>query len=192
MRAFLVLLVLLAVPGLALAQQQRPAPGRGAEAARPDLDTLFEALKAAPDDAAAAMVESRIRAAWVAQASPAAVLLLRRGARNLASRTNDEALEDFDAAIVLSPTSAEAWHQRAQANAALGDATAAARDLQEALRLEPRHFGALLTLSILQEERGDARAALRSLEAAMALYPRLPGSEQRLRELRRKAEGDAT
>ena len=193
MRAVLVLLVLLAAPGLALAQQQqRPASGRGAEAARPDLDTLFEALKAAPDEASAAMVESRIRAAWVAQASPAAVLLLRRGARNLASRTNDEALEDFDAAIILSPTSAEAWHQRAQAYAALGDATAAARDLQEALRLEPRHFGALMTLSILQEERGDARAALRSLEAAMALYPRLPGGDQRLRELRRKAEGDAT
>ena len=192
MRAVLVLLVLLTAPGLAPAQQQRPAGGRGAEAARPDLDTLFEALKAAPDEASAAMVESRIRAAWVAQASPAAVLLLRRVARNLAARTNDEALEDFDAAIILSPTSAEAWHQRAQAYAALGDATAAARDLQEALRLEPRHFGALMTLSILQEDRGDARAALRSLEAAISLYPRLPGSEQRLRELRRKAEGDAT
>jgi tetratricopeptide (TPR) repeat protein len=191
MRAALLSLVLLLPPGLADAQP-RPAPNRGPEAGRGDLDTLFEALKAAPDDTSAAMVESRIRAAWVAQASPAAVLLLRRGARNMAARTNDEALEDFDAAIILSPASAEAWHQRAQAHAAMGDATSAARDLQEALRLEPRHFGALLTLSILQEDRGDARAALRSLEAAMALYPRLPGGDQRLRELRRKAEGDAT
>jgi hypothetical protein len=30
------------------------------------------------------------------------------------------------------------------------------------------------------------------MEAAMALHPRLRGGEQRLRELRRKAEGDAT
>ena len=74
----------------------------------------------------------------------------------------------------------------------MGDAAAAARELQEALRLEPRHFAALVTLSRLQEEAGDERAALRSMEAALALHPRLRGGAERLRELRRKAEGDAT
>jgi predicted TPR repeat methyltransferase len=74
----------------------------------------------------------------------------------------------------------------------MGDVAAAARDLQEALRLEPRHFGALITLSSLQEQAGDAQAALRSMEAVLALHPRLRGGEARLRELRRKAEGDAT
>ncbi len=189
MRAALIALPLLILPGLAPAQ---PTPNRQQENRRAELDSLFEGLKAAPDEPTAAMIETRIRAIWIEGASPAAVLLMRRGVRNLAARTNDEALEDFDAAIILSPGSAEAWHQRAQAYGALGDATAAARDLQEALRLEPRHFGALMTLSILQEERGDARAALRSMEAALALNPRLRGGAERVRELRRKAEGDAT
>ncbi len=190
MRAAFLLLVLLLAPVLAAAEP-RPAPGpqQGSRAA--ELDSLFEALKAAPDEAAAAMVEARIRVLWIEQASPAAVLLLRRGVRNL-PHTPNEALEDFDAAIILSPEAAEAWHQRAQAYAALGDTDAAARDLQEALRLEPRHFGALLMLSMLQERRGDAQGALRSMEAALALSPRMPGGERRLRELRRKAEGDAT
>ena len=191
MRAALLVLPLLLVPVLALGQSQ-PAPNRAQESRRAELDSLFEGLKAAPDDAVATMMEGRIRTLWVEQASPATVLLLRRGARNLAARTHDEALEDFDAAITLSPQSAEAWHQRAQAFAALGDPAAAARDLQEALRLEPRHFGALMTLSLLQEEAGDAAAALRSMEAALALHPRLRGGQARLRELRRKAEGDAT
>ncbi len=191
MRAALVALPLLLVPVLALGQSV-PAPNRAQESRRAELDSLFEGLKGAPDDAVATMMEGRIRALWVEQASPATVLLLRRGVRNLAARTHDEALEDFDAAIVLSPSSAEAWHQRAQAFAALGDPASAARDLQEALRLEPRHFGALLTLSMLQEEASDARAALRSMEAALALHPRLRGGAARLRELRRKAEGDAT
>jgi len=181
--------VLLLPAGPAAAQ---PQPNRAQEARRTELDNLFEALKTAPDEPLATAIEGRIRALWVEQASPAAVLLLRRGARNLAARTHDEALEDFDAAIILSPQSAEAWHQRAQAYAALGDSAAAARDLQEALRLEPRHFGALVTLSMLQEEGGDARAALRSMEAALALHPHLRGGQERLRELRRKAEGDAT
>lgn len=189
MRAALIALPLLVLPGFVAAQ---PAPNRQQESRRAELDTLFESLRTAPDEPSAMMIENRIRAIWIEGASPAAVLLLRRGARNLAARTNDEALEDFDAALILSPNSAEAWHQRAQAYAALGDAPAAARDLQEALRLEPRHFGALLTLSMLQEERGDARAALRSMEAALALHPKLRGGAERLRDLRRKAEGDAT
>lgn len=189
MRAALIALPLLILPGIAVSQA---APNRQQEARGAELDTLFESLRGAPDAAAAAPVEARIRAIWVEFASPAAVLLLRRGARNLAARAHGEALEDFDAAITLSPASAEAWHQRAVAYAAMGDATAAARDLQEALRLEPRHFGALLTLSMLQEERGDARAALRSMEAALALNPKMRGGAERLRDLRRKADGDTT
>jgi tetratricopeptide (TPR) repeat protein len=80
---------------------------------------------------------------------------------------------------------------RARALAALGDPAAAARDIQEALRLEPRHFGALLQLSDLQAEAGNAQGALRSLDAALALHPRLPGGAEKRRELRRQAEGDA-
>ncbi len=194
MRYALIALLLLPVPA---ATQPAPAPpsapaNRQQEARRAELETLFEGLKTAPDDAVAAMMEGRIRALWVEGASPAAVLLLRRGARNLAARTNEEALEDFDAALILSPGSAEAWFQRAQAYAATGDAQAAARDLQEALRLEPRHFAALVMLSTLQEEAGNAAAALRSMQAALAIHPRLRGGQERLRELRRKAEGDAT
>lgn len=189
MRIVLAILPLLMLPGAVAAQSP---PNRQQESRRAELDSLFENLRTAPDEAAALMIETRIRTIWIEGASPAAVLLLRRGARNLAARTNDEALEDYDAAITLSPGSAEAWHQRAQAYAAMGDTQAAARDLQEALRLEPRHFGALLTLSMLQEERGDTRAALRSMEAVLALNPKMHGGAERLRELRRKAEGDAT
>lgn len=191
MRAALLALPLLVMPALAEAQAPRPS-ARAEENRRAQLDSLFESLQSAPDDAAAAMMEARIRALWIEGASPAAVLLLRRGVRNLAARTHEQAIEDFDAALTLSPHAAEAWHQRAQAYAAMGVPAAAMRDLQEALRLEPRHFGALLTLSMLQEQAGDAAAALRSMEAALALHPRLRGGAERLRELRRKAEGDAT
>ena len=80
---------------------------------------------------------------------------------------------------------------RAAAYGAAGDPAAAARDLQEALRLEPRHWAALETLSGLQEETGDAEGALRSFKAALALHPRLAGGETRLQDLRAKAEGEA-
>ena len=178
---------------LAAAAQTAPNPApRGAEARQAELDRAFEALKAAPDERGAALVEARIRTLWAQATSPAVTLLLRRGLRNLDASLPGEALEDFDAAITLDPDHAEAWFLRAQAYARAGDATAAARDLQEVLRLEPRHWGALLSLSALQEERGDPAAALRSLQAALEINPKLPGGEDRLRELRRKAEGEAT
>lgn len=188
--AALPLLFLPALP--ALAQSSPPAARQGqAETRQAELERLFEALQAAPDTAAGQLVEARIRAIWGQEVSPAAGLLLRRGLRNLQANEPGEALEDFDSALVLDPGAAEGWVLRARTLALLGDRVAAARDLQQALRLEPRHFGALVALSELQEEAGDFSGALRSLDAALALYPRMPGGEERRRELRRRAEGDA-
>jgi tetratricopeptide (TPR) repeat protein len=191
-------LLLALIPALALAQAPPAAPGT-AQGGRPDaaatrraeLDRLFEALRSAPDTSGGQLVEARIRAVWAQGISPAVQLLLRRGSRNLQANAPDEALEDFDAALVLQPESPDVWLMRARALAALGDRAAAARDIQEALRLEPRHFGALVQLSQMQDEAGDATGALRSFDAALALHPHLAGAAERRRELARKAEGDA-
>lgn len=172
-------------------QPASPGTRTPAEARRAELDRLFEALRTAPDTAGGQLVETRIRALWSQAISPAAGLLLRRGVRNLQGGEPAEALEDFDAALVLEPGAAEPWILRARALSQLGDRAAAARDIQQALRLEPRHFGALLTLAELQEEAGDLQGALRSLDAALALHPKMPGGEERRRDLVRRAEGDA-
>jgi len=186
-------LLLLPLALLAFAEpSQAQAPPQGAAAQRQaELDRLFEALRTAPDQGGGQIVESRIRALWGQAVSPAAALLLRRGQRNLQAQETAEALEDFDAALLLEPESADAWMLRARAHANLGDRVAAARDLQQALRLEPRHFGALLQFAALQEESGDLRGALRSLDAALAVHPRLPGGDARRRDLVRRAEGEA-
>lgn len=180
----LALALLLAAPAFA----QAPAPPQS-QASR-DLDRAFEALREAPDERGAHMAEMAIRQIWSRQASAAVALLLNRGIRNLRAGQPGDALEDFDAAITLAPLVADAWHWRAQAHQQVGDRVAAAGDLRECLRLEPRHFAALVSLSRLQEEAGDARGALRSYEAALAIHPRLPGGAERLRELTRAAEGE--
>jgi len=159
--------------------------------AQAELDQLFTVLRDSQDAAQLALAEARIKQLWVEAASPAARLLLQRGTRNLNARLPEEAIEDFDAAVTLAPNAASAWHLRAEALAALGQLREAARDLAEALRLEPRHFIALQSLSRLQTEAGDAPGALRSMEAALALYPALPGGAEALRRLKAAAEGEA-
>jgi tetratricopeptide (TPR) repeat protein len=186
---FATILALL-VGGAAAQTQQAPSPSPQQSQAARDLDRAFEALREAPDERGAHMAEMAIRQIWARQASAAVALLLNRGIRNLRANQPGDALEDFDAAITLAPLAADAWHWRAQANQLVGDRVAAAGDLRECLRLEPRHFAALVSLSRLQEEAGDARGALLSYEAALAIHPRLPGGAERLRELTRAAEGE--
>ncbi|WP_421991152.1 tetratricopeptide repeat protein [Roseococcus sp.] len=181
--------ILLALLLLAPAAFAQPA-SNPAQAER-DLDRAFEALREATDDRGAQMAEAAIRQIWGRQATAAVGLLLNRGVRNLRANQPQDALEDFDAAITLAPTLADAWHWRAQAYAAAGDRVAAAADLRECLRLDPRHFPALISLSRLQEEAGDDRGALLSHETVLAMHPRLAGGNQRLRDLLRKAEGEA-
>jgi len=184
-----ILLAFLLLAPAAFAQPAAPAPAQ-AQAQR-DLDRAFQALSEAPDDRSAQMAEAAIRQIWGRQATAAVGLLLNRGVRNLRANQPNDALEDFDAALTLAPELADAWHWRAQAYAMAGDPVLAATDLRECLRLDPRHFPALISLSRLQEEAGDYRGALLSHETVLAMHPRLPGGNERLRELLRKAEGEA-
>jgi len=172
--------LLLAIPALA----QTPAQ-------KAELDQLFELLKAAPSEEAAAPVEARIQRTLVNGASPAVMLLLQRGMRNMEAQAWREALADFDAALDLAPDYVEGWNRRASARFMMGDLEGAVRDIREVLRREPRHFGALVTLTAIAEERKDYKAAVQAYEAALAIYPKLQGGEERLRELHRKAYGEA-
>jgi tetratricopeptide (TPR) repeat protein len=185
--ALLAVFLLLAAPALA---QAPPAPSP--EQRRADLDRLFEDLRRAPDDIAAQAIENRIRTLWGQAISPALALLMRRGIRNLDADAAAEAVEDFDAVLALEPDAVEALVMRAEALARAGEPRQAAEDLRRALALEPRHFGALALLSQLLEEAGDAMGAFRAMEAALALHPRMRGGEARLRDLRRRAFGEAT
>lgn len=177
------LLLLLLMSGLAMAQ---PAPLPAQE----ELARAFAALRDAPDEQGAAMVERRILQLWGQRSTPAVTLLMNRGQRNLAATQTSDALEDFDAAITLAPGLPEAWLGRALAHHATGDARAAAADMQHVLRLEPRHWMALEHLSRWQEAAGDHAGALRSFEAVLEINPRIRGGERRLRGLRRRALGE--
>ncbi|MDJ0388237.1 tetratricopeptide repeat protein [Roseomonas sp. E05] len=180
----------LTLPLLPLGAAAQPDPRPTApEARRAQLDRLLDALPSAPDDTLAAALAAQIRSLWAQAASPAVTLLLDRGQRNLRSEAAADAVEDFDAALVLQPDCVQAWLLRAQALAEMGDFTAALRDLRQVLTLEPRHFSALAVLSSLQEQMGDAEDALRSMQEAVAIYPRMPGAEERLRKLYRAAHG---
>jgi tetratricopeptide (TPR) repeat protein len=136
-------------------------------------------------------MEARISRLWQQSGGPAVALLLSRGARDLASGAETEAVADFDAAVALEPDLPEVYARRSVARFQAGDVTGALRDAQEALKREPRHFGVWRSLSRFQEARGDLSGALAAWRKLLEIDPKTSEAQERLLELRRKVEGEA-
>jgi tetratricopeptide (TPR) repeat protein len=180
---------------LALAALSTAVPARAdqrAAARDAELDRMYKALLAAPDEPAAALLEGRIRALWLQQASPAATLLLSRGDRDLQGNAGDEAVADYDAVLTLEPDFAEGYNHRAAARAVQGDYAGAVRDIEEALKRNPRNFSALQGLSHIAEQQHNWKGALEAWQKSLDIDPRTPGGLDRLDMLQKKVDGEAT
>lgn len=178
------MLLLCALPALA----QSPAPQNAEKRAM--LDRLLTALKSAPNEAAAAPLESQIRQLWLNAGTPAVTLLMSRGLREMKADANQDAIEDFTDALVLDPNLAEAYHQRAIARFAAGDVPGAIADIQATLQREPRSFAAFQTLSQIAEARKDWKGAYEAWQKVLEIDPKTPGGDDRLKDLKRRALGE--
>lgn len=165
-------------------------PPTAVERPVPDaLDTWFAALAAAPDDLSAARARGRIESLWKASGGATAELLASRAVVAAHAGDGGLALDLLDAAIVVAPTWAEARHVRGLIRFRGGDTGRAVIDLTEALRLEPRHIGALSGLAIVSEAAGRKAEALKWLRRLATLDPRNPGLGDRIERLTIEVEG---
>ena len=159
---------------------------------RATVNKLLNALKAAPNPQVAAVLEVQIEQIWLNQSTPAVTLLMTRGLRELKAEAANDAIEDFGDAIVLDPTLAEAYLQRAMARWQSGDTNGAIADIEATLKRDPRHFTAFETLSRIAEARKDWKGAYDAWQQLLTLDPQTPDGQDRLKELKRKAFGQET
>ncbi len=155
----------------------------------PRLDTLFEELRDAPTKEDAALIEERIWKVWLLSGSGAVDAHMLRGLQAMGAGDNDAALAAFDKVVAAQPDFAEGWNKRATVNYLLGRFDAAVIDIQKTLALEPRHFGALSGLALINLALSREREALKAFEAALRIHPNLPGADTHIRELRQKIQG---
>jgi tetratricopeptide (TPR) repeat protein len=154
-----------------------------------NLDRLFQALKAAPDDESAKYIENRIWAIWLASPSDTANLLMTRAKTATDAEDYDLAIKLLNAVIDIKPDFAEALNRRATVYFAKKDYGRALSDIHEVLGREPRHFGALSGLGIILEELGDDRHALDAFRRALAVHPRLERIPDLVKKLADKVDG---
>ncbi|HET7880670.1 MAG TPA: hypothetical protein VFL55_07265 [Acetobacteraceae bacterium] len=186
MRAWLILLAALWLAPAAGAQ----SPGAPGPDRRAALDKLLTALKGAPSEEIAGPLEEQIRQLWLNAGTPAVTLLMSRGLREMKADAQQDAIDDFSAAITLDPNLAEAYHQRAVARFAAGDTPGAIADIQATLQHEPRSFAAFQTLAAISEARKDWKGAYAAWQKVLELDPKTPGGQDRLKDLRRHALGE--
>ena len=164
-----------------------PKAGHGHETA--DLNTLFEALKIAPDDASAKAIEERIWAAWAVSGSDTCNLLMGRVKVASDDKNYDLAIKLLNAIVAIKPDYVEAWNERATIYFLKDDIAHALADLREVLAREPRHFGALAGLGLILQEIGDDRHALEAYRRALAIDPHLEHVGDVVKTLTEKVEG---
>lgn len=135
------------------------------------LSTLFERVKAAPDERAARLISNEMWALWADAPDERAQELLDEGMTRRAAHDYAGAIQAFDALVAYCPDYSEGYNQRAFVNFIRQDYAASLPDLERAVTLSPRHTGALtgqsMTLMAL-ERPGEAALVLRR---ALALNP---------------------
>ncbi len=154
-----------------------------------NIDFLFGALKAAPDEASAKAVEDRIWAVWTGAGNETTNLLMSRAKKAADDKEYDLAIRMLSSIIEIKPEFTEAWNRRATVYFLKKDYVNSMADIGKVLAREPRHFGALSGLGLIMQDVGDDKHALEAYRKALEIYPRLKGMEEKVKTLKDKVGG---
>lgn len=131
-------------------------------------------------------VEQEIWQRWSQSGSPTADLLLQRGRDAMEEGETRAAIEHLTAAIDHAPDFAEAYNARATAFYEQGNFGPAMSDIEATLRLNPRHFGAMMGLAAILEQIGHSRDALSVYRAVEQIHPHRDNLTDALARLERE------
>src|SRR5207237_8923747 len=121
-----------------------------------------------------------IEGLWLQSESDTANLLMQRAIVSMQARQYPLALSLFDKLVALEPDWAEAWNQRATTRFLAGDTDSAMADLNQVMKLEPRHFGALTGMGMILQGAGLDKCALEILYKALGIYAIASANENRV------------
>ena len=135
------------------------------------LTDLFKRLKASKVEADAKQLAGQIWALWHQSGDSDVDLLMRQARRTSKLGRHEAAIAIIDKALHLAPKYSEAWNLRATVLFYMGRDTESVIDIQRTLALEPRHFGALAGMTLINMRAKNWSGALKSLRLALKIHP---------------------
>ena len=152
-----------------------------AEERESELNNLFKQLKNS-EATKAIEIENKIWEIWSIHPSNdrrgyRLTELLAQGSLLMARKELKRAYEIFSQIILVDPNWSEGWNKRATVLYLMGKYENSLDDIDEVLKRESRHFGALSGQALVQIQLKNYEKAINSYKAAQKIYPSIKGAE---------------
>ena len=149
------------------------------------LDRLFNELKI-KDKSISFKIEQKIWKIWSTHPNNNELTsMLSAGSDFVNNNQYQKAFEIFTKVIELDPSWAEAWNKRATVLYMMGEFEKSQNDIDEVLKLEKRHFGALAGQGLVNIELENYEKAIMSYEEAMKIYPSMNSPKMMIDQLKK-------
>ena len=149
-----------------------------------ELNHLFNELKI-KDKNLSFEVEQQIWKIWSTHPNNNRLTsMLAAGSNFMDNNEYSKAVEIFTKVIDLDPTWAEAWNKRATVLYIIGEFEKSQNDIDQVLKLEKRHFGALAGQGLVNIELENYEKALESYKEAMRIYPSMNSPKIMIKQIK--------
>ena len=149
-----------------------------------ELNHLFNELKI-KDKNLSFEVEQQIWKIWSTHPNNNRLTsMLAAGSNFMNNNEYSKAVEIFTKVIDLDPTWAEAWNKRATVLYIIGEFEKSQKDIDQVLKLEKRHFGALAGQGLVNIELENYEKALESYKEAMRIYPSMNSPKIMIKQIK--------
>ncbi|MCF6301665.1 MAG: hypothetical protein L3J13_00400 [Devosiaceae bacterium] len=153
------------------------------------LDDLFAELKLETDSKKARRIERVIWLRWSQSGSETVDVLMTWAALAMKEQNWASALDLLDQVVVMAPQYAEGWNRRATLYYHRSQFGQSISDIEQVLRLEQRHFGALMGLGNILQRLDNEKRALKIWKNVLAIYPANKNAQKTVAKLEKKLSG---
>lgn len=158
----------------ALALSLSAAPAAWGDQTDPVLPSLFQDLQTVTEPGDIQRITAEIWQRW--STHPTEETLTARLTRGVTMMNQGDYIHAegiFTDIIAEDPNFAEAWNRRATLYFIMGQFGKSRADIAQTLAIEPRHFGALAGLGLIEMHLQNYEAALLAYEEAAAIHPHM-------------------
>ena len=155
-----------------------------------ELDRYFEKLQGAVLPEEVDQIQSAIWEIWLNPADPELAALMNLGCDEMELGDFQQSIRTFTEMVEIAPDCAEAWNKRATVYYHIGLYKMSLQDVEQTLKYEPRHFGAISGKANMLREMGEFCLAYRALKQLKCLVPYQEGLEEQIEEIRCKIKKD--
>ena len=156
------------------------------------LNQLFEQLKKSNNASLAFEIEMKIWNIWSTHPiHDSLTQSLAKGSGLMSKGELEVAYKIFSTIIESAPDWAEGWNKRATVLYLMGRYQESLKDINEVLKRESRHFGALSGQGLVQTELKNYEKAIKSYQAAQKIYPSIKAAKIMIPQLEELIKGRA-